>query len=135
MNFCVDSMGSYQYSNLRSVFAAFVAAGLASGAWLLAVCHWETPQPRAMPAATSARATVAQLAEAVYVTVRSSESLGSLRAGQVFYRVNQTHQRVRVEGCSDGAAGRRAALSVVERAVSMRPAASTLTMPSLGWLQ
>src|SRR3990167_6746695 len=50
-------MGSYQYSTLRSAFAVSAEVGTVPEAWLLAVRHWETPQPRAMPAATSATAT------------------------------------------------------------------------------
>src|SRR3989344_3930717 len=56
-NFCVGTMGSYQYSTLRSAFAVSAEVGTVPEAWLLAVRHWETPQPRAMPVATNATAT------------------------------------------------------------------------------
>ena len=41
---------------IEIIFTLFGAILLAR-AWLFAVRHWETPQPRAMPAATSATAT------------------------------------------------------------------------------
>ena len=62
---------------------------------------------------------------------RPSEHLHSPGVERMFYCLSQALQGVRVDGCPEGTAGRPTS-AVVERGVSMWPAASTLTMPSLG---